>query len=218
MRNKAWCHSPPSESEQTLALSVPAMLSKGAGSSVLSSSGPCADRCPCSGLLESLPCPAFPAGKPPLTLLTPPSGPRSPAALRVRKMFPDDLPKEFLQAGTNPGETQTHSTSSLSLSGAPHPTLSTARMLHALLWQQGPLCSPWSMWDHSCPSSCALALVPSVCPCVCVLEAVSARLPHGSRLEAEASVSQTHFLAEHAWGKGQALFVSPHSFTQSQPG
>lgn len=85
------------------------------------------------------PYPAFPAGKPSLTLLLmPPSGLRSPVALRVRKMIPDDLPNEYLQAEAYPWETQTYNTSSLSLTGAPHPTLSTARMLCALLWQQWP--------------------------------------------------------------------------------
>lgn len=66
------------------------------------------------GCWGHFPCPAFPAGKPPLTLLLmPPGDLRSPVALRGRKMLPDDLPKEFLQAGTYPGETQTHNMSSL---------------------------------------------------------------------------------------------------------
>lgn len=43
------------------ALWVPPTLRKGAGSSVLSSSGPCADRCPCSGLLGSLPLSCLPS-------------------------------------------------------------------------------------------------------------------------------------------------------------
>lgn len=107
-------------------------------------------------------------GSPPLTLLLmPPGGLRSPVGLRVRKMFPDDVPKEFLQAGTYPWETKTHNRSSLSLTGAPHPTLGTARMFHALLWQQCPHLLALSMWDHSCLSSCALVLVPSVCTRVC---------------------------------------------------
>lgn len=44
-------------------------------------------------------------GSPPLTLLLmPPDDLRSPNALRVGKMFPADLPEEFLQAGGLPME------------------------------------------------------------------------------------------------------------------
>lgn len=54
--------------------------------------------------------------------------------------------------------------------------------------------------------------------CACVPLPASARLPRGSRLEAEARVSQIHFLAAHGWGKGHVLFVSPHSHTSLSPG
>lgn len=52
----------------------------------------------------------------------------------------------------------------------------------------------------------------------CVPLPASARPPHGSRLEAAARVSQIHFLAAGGWGKGHALFVSPHSHTSPSPG
>lgn len=47
--------------------------------------------------------PAFPAGLSSLTLLLMPPGDLRPTiALRVSKMFPADLPEEFLQAGAYP--------------------------------------------------------------------------------------------------------------------
>lgn len=70
--------------------------------------------------------------------------------------------------------------------------------------------------SHVARATVSLSTPASVSACVCVRThacvpvPASARLPHGSRLEAEAHVSQIHFLAGHGWGKGQALFVSPH--------
>lgn len=91
-------------------------------------------------------------GSPPLTLLLTPAGDlTSPIALRVRKLFPADLSEEFLQAGTYPWDTQTQNTSSISLTGAPRPTLSTARMVHDLLWQQ------WRETQSACLIPCEIA-------------------------------------------------------------
>lgn len=119
-------------------------------------------------------------GSPPLTLLLmPPDDLRSPNALRVGKMFPADLPEEFLQLGTYPWKTQTHTTSSISLTRVPHPTLHTARMLCDLLWQQcleplsaclGPCeiarCQSNCASEHSCMRACVCARAHvHVCQC-----------------------------------------------------
>lgn len=82
----------------------------------------------------------------------------------------------------------------------------------------GPAAHPAPRELARCRRSCA-SEDPCVCTCVCACVPVpaSAGLPHGSRLEAGACVSQIHFLAAHRWGKGQALFVSPHGSTSPNP-
>lgn len=202
-----------------LALSVPPRLSKSAGSSLLSCSGPCADRCLCSGLLGSLPLSCLPRWEASFNPAAYASRwPNIPSCSQGKKNVPW-WSAQGISAGWD-----------LSM-GDPNPqhkqpVTDWGPPSHTQHSQDAPCPVVTAMPLFVCPAPCEItvarvAVPQSLCPqCAhkCVLVAVSARFPHGSRLEAEASVSQTHFLADRGWGKGQALFVSPHSFTQSQPG
>jgi len=151
-------------------------------------------------------------GSPPLTLLLmPPGDLRSPIALKVRMIFLRSF------CGLRPThETQTHNTSNISQTGAPHPSCGGSAWSPDLL-----------AWVHvrshvarvTVPPSTSVCVRACVCACMHMCAGACERQsPHGSRLEAEARVSQIHFLAEHGWGKGQTLFVSPHIPLSPSPG
>lgn len=192
------------------ALWVPPTLSKGAGSSVLSSSGPCADRCPCSGLLGSLPqscLPSWEASFNPAAYAS--RWPKIPSCSQGKKNAPW-WSSQGISAGWDLSRRdQTRNRSSLWMTGAAH--LSTARMLRALLWQQCPLCLPCSMWDHSCTSSCVPVLVPSVCTHVSA-GACECQAPTWQQIGGR-SQRLTNSFPGRAWlGEGTSALCQPTQF------